>query len=144
MIKESWRMGRLSGWQRLWAVGCVLAAIVLSVAGSEIETEKQVRDSWERIKNTQSREIAQQGAAMVEGIESSEAREALHELSQTQSDRAMVRLDALRDQALLDLPAMQGEQVRRLIYIWFAWAAATYAIGWAIGWVYRGFRPKAA
>ncbi|BDB21894.1 hypothetical protein cym2001_52590 [Pseudomonas sp. CYM-20-01] len=137
-------MGRLSGWQRLWAVGCVLAAIVLSVAGSEIETEKQVRDSWEQIKNTRSREIAQQGAEMLEGVQSSQAREALYELSQVQIDRAMVRLDSLRDQALLDLPARQGAQARRLIYAWFAWAAATYAIGWAIGWIYRGFRPKAA
>jgi len=136
-------MERLNGWQRLWAAGCALAAILLVVAGSEIKTEKQVRESWEQIKNTQSREIAQQGAAMVEGVQSSQAREALYELSQAQIDRAMVRLDALRDQALLDLPAMQGEQARRLIYVWFAWAAATYAIGWAIGWIYRGFRPKA-
>ena len=54
------------------------------------------------MKNTRSREIAQQGAEILEGVQSSQAREALYELSQAQIDRAMVRMDNLRDEALLD------------------------------------------
>lgn len=134
----------MSGWQRLWAVGCALAAIVLLVAGTEIETEKQLTDTWEQMKNTRSREIAQQEIAKWKGIRPGPVLDELYRQSQQRIENEKVHMDTLRDQALLDLPAMQGEQARRLIYVWFAWAAATYAIGWAIGWIYRGFRPKAA
>ncbi|WP_314353612.1 hypothetical protein [Pseudomonas rhodesiae] len=133
----------MNGWQRLWAVGCALAAIALLVVGSQIQTEKKVIDSWERIKATHISELAQQETQTLEGVHSSEARAAMRELLQKSADRKMSRIDGLRDRDLLDLPAKQGEEVRRLIYIWLAWAVATYVIGWSIRWVYRGFRPTA-
>lgn len=144
MDKENgMQVNGMNGWQRLWAIGCALAAIALLVVGSQIQTETQLRNTWEKIKITHTNELAQQETETLEGIQSSQARVALREIFQKNADREIVRIDGLRDRALLDLPAKQGEEVRRLIYIWLAWAVATYVIGWSIRWVYRGFRPKA-
>lgn len=137
-------MDRLNGWQRLWAVGCALVAIALLVAGSQIQTETQIRATWEQVKTTRTSELARQEAATLEGVSSDLAIKALQNISRNEIARQEGRIDGLRDQALLELPAQQWEEVRRLIFIWVAWAVSTYVIGWAIRWVYRGFRPKKA
>lgn len=145
---------RLNGWQRLWVSVSVLYLIVLAGA---------VAKGWPRPEATPHRdEFIDRMPASRRAILSVYA----GEFWANEHDAPRGRRITVPNGAVLVFPtqipkdewmaatqeywnvvkAQAGED--RLSYIrngFLAWAipcAALYALGWAAGWVYRGFRPK--
>lgn len=61
-----------------------------------------------------------------------------------QVDKRSKEIDQRYQQDLLDLPGKQFKHVATGVGIWLGICVSLYVTGWLIGWVYRGFRPKAA
>ena len=135
-------MERLNGWQRLWVlVSFLLGAVAIALIVDSIETESQLTTWYKAEKAMQSMEI--------EHIQNREAGIEPRSIYET-SDKTLAQRDERSKETeqryqldLLGLPGKQFKHVATGVGIWLGICASLYVMGWLIGWVYRGFRPKA-
>ena len=155
---------RLNGWQRLWVVAASLYFVVVCgfgvyafPDGNSLETERTNFAVELALR-------AQVDAARTAGDERAELN-ALRDLkkgaaqvrSETYGDLANIELmqrirakfdgkvdfKALDEKARLDTERLRDDRLKFLLLTvawWIVPALALYALGWATGWVIRGFR----
>lgn len=61
-----------------------------------------------------------------------------------QAEERIRDIDRKYKQDLQELPAKQFTHIAILAGVWLGTCVSLYVMGWLIGWVIRGFRPKAA
>ena len=110
----------MNGWKRLWVVLSILIGFAFIAAGKEYVPTRQ---------------------GLISGYESS------HPWAQYQAVDPIVRAQQVADdkefQAGLDsLIWAQLLSIATTFAWWVFTSVSLYVSGWAIGWIYRGFRPK--
>ncbi|WP_397454685.1 hypothetical protein AB3472_20095 [Pseudomonas lurida] len=136
-------MERLNGWQRLWViVGFLLAVGAVIVAFNAIETESHLMDGNKldhAVHDMEIDTIQQRNAGI-------KPRNIYEQSSRTvaQAEERIRDIDWKYKQDLQELPAKQFTHIAILAGVWLGTCVSLYVMGWLIGWVIRGFRPKAA
>lgn len=135
-------MERLNGWQRLWVlVSCLLGVVAVVLIADTMETENQITTWYQADKAMQSMEI-ERIQKREAGIEPRSIYDT-SDLTVAQVDKRSKETDQRYQRNLLDLPGKQFKHVATGVGIWLSICVSFYVTGWLIGWVYRGFRPKA-
>ena len=136
-------MERLNGWQRLWVVTSLLIGIVIAVmVATHLPTEqdeaerhgyaiKGLKDQITRVvenkKNATMRELDLADGRTVENINLRIALENYEYRASTET-----------------LTTRQLQEIGYGLAFWLGISGTLYVIGYAVKWIYRGFRPKAA
>lgn len=136
-------MTKLNGWLRLWVLSCLVYAAWLGWGAYEnYTTEERFDVRWEIIKNQNIRSIAARASEITRGFEPGPLLDELNMTTRLAMENEAERIDALKSDAYKDLAVEQAQQARTWLLWWFEWAIGSYAAGWLIHWVFRGFRPK--
>lgn len=121
----------MNGWQRMWVVVSLVLAILISwFTYLMLPTESRVTYNHESSIN--------QLTGYLKNAEG----------SKYQTDYvASLREDIRKEnedfkKELSEIPKERTSYITDSIKIWLGLSASLYAIGWLIGWIYRGFRPK--
>jgi len=130
-----------NGWFRLWIVISVLMAIALTLScARSFPTEGEVRARY--IDSLGVKWAIEGERKKLGALPESEVTEEQIQRSQQVVDSVRARVAQLEEEAVLNLPTERAIEVSKFFGIWIAWSVSTFALGWAIGWIYRGFRPK--
>lgn len=136
-------MERLNGWQRLWVVTSLLIGIVIAVmVATHLPTEheeterhgyaiKGLKDQITRVvENTKNATMRELDLADGRTVENINLRIALENYEYRTSVET--------------LTSRQMQGIGYGLAFWLGISGALYVIGYAVKWIYRGFRPKAA
>lgn len=134
-------MKRLNGWQRLWVVvsgALAVAAIAFGLQKFEMESQIDQNYQW---KVEHLKEIRR-------ALLNPKPNETKNKYSYAENwtvDGVEDEISAAGIQYEKDLKMLPSEQTKAVLVPLILWLLASgilYLIGWAIGWIYRGFRPQ--
>jgi hypothetical protein len=126
MTALSERIDALNGWQRLWIVYSLLAAIcVVSIAWTMWPAQVE-EVSWDDLPPDMQSYF---GDPSIEA-----ARPSAEEV---------IEFRARLDLETAQRSARRRDLVRAAFVWWLGIVVSTYALGWSIGWIRNGFRRKA-
>lgn len=151
----------LNGWQRIWIVLSVLAAIISSAIGYD-SYEKYEKPK--KLKVTQNNiVVAHKPRDLIHELELREALESLKEPLYLPTNMKNEDIGKFIDKYAPDNTDMLYTEANKLLkdwetsteskriennksvtfkslLYWFVFTAVLYIIGWSIGWIYRGFK----
>lgn len=136
-------MERLNGWQRLWVlVSFLLGVGVVIVIFNTIETENYLMTRYKvdlALHDMEIDTIQQRDAGI-------KTRNVYEHSSRTvaQVEERIKDTDRQYKQDLQELPVKQFMHITIWVGVWLGTCTSLYGMGWLIGWVIRGFRPKTA
>ena len=133
----------MNGWQRLWVVVSVIIGLLLMVVGERLVPSK------ESIALKFDKPLAAERQYLAEIKENRFNTDAFSQdfFGGSALNDTEVRILDLetRHKSELDLLWTDQLKIRGVIAgVWFGLCLGLYAIGSTVGWVHRGFRPKAA
>lgn len=130
----------MNGWQRLWVVACLatgipLAATVYKNMPDDVrltDYHQQAVASWTRdLERATEKANANPGPRNDYGDETVASVKA-----------KLQKEDENYKKELAQLPSERREYIIACLSLWVGFSVSLYVIGWLMGWVYRGFRPK--
>lgn len=138
-------MERLNGWQRLWVLISLLLAVLTIWAGVDSWRNEETITGWH---NSTVRSLQKTLDAKVAGKDLSSTKDHYSyfgaELSVTELKEKIATENSEHAETIKGLPAAKRNAVISGILLWAGACVILYVMGWLIGWIYRGFRPKAA
>lgn len=136
-------MERLNGWQRLWVVtsaliGIVIAVIVATHLPNEQDEAQRHRYEIRNLKEQLARVIENKKNVNMRDIDTANGKT-------VENINLRIALENYEyDNSAETLTSRQLQGIGWGFAFWLGISGALYVIGYAVKWIYRGFRPKAA
>ena len=160
-------IGKLNGWQRLWVVVSALYGFaVIAGAVALAPKEQDIMSAWvwdvlrvleEDIKRTSGKQISVSQLKDAERFRGKTEEQIVREVTRGakeidlqipekkdlgQYKKAVLDLEKSYEEKLSALPAKQREHAGIAFAIWLLPVLAVLGLGYAIGWIYRGFKRE--
>lgn len=154
---------RLNGWMRLWVVIGVLWAIPVALLGYELRPKlDQIKSSW--VYEATDEIAASASAIEGQNIPGYRIREGVREqyptddlaiawlqqvaakpkLSQASYSYRVGNINWKYEQRIKAHPAEVRAYILKVFLVWLIPLLAVLALGYATGWIWRGFRPRSS
>lgn len=130
---------KLNGWQRLWVVVSVLAALFTTYVAIEyVPTEAEIDSSynWRRDWITPERIAGDREVAKSLGRPSPKTSIA------EEVEQKKYELNREYEDSLKALPVDQRIFFLRIVIAWIVFCGVIYLAGWTVGWIIRGFKKS--
>lgn len=121
----------MNGWQRLWAVVCLILASLIGWYTYLILPSESMTTYYHESRINQ---LTGYLKGATTNTYSSEYIASLREDIRKENEDF--------PKALAKLPVERMEHMTTALGIWLGLSMGLYIVGWLIGWIYRGFRPK--
>lgn len=130
----------MNGWQRMWVVVSLMMAIFVGVVSyNTIDTEdrltyphslkiKRLEDDLKRLTENAGNKPGPWNDFGNETVEDTKEQ--------------IQRENEIFSKELSQLPSERREHILTSLGVLVGFSVGLYVIGWLIGWIYRGFRPK--
>ncbi|MCK1794092.1 hypothetical protein [Pseudomonas violetae] len=132
----------MNGWQRLWVVVFVIVGLLLMVVGEKLVPSKEtIAMKFDKPLEQERRFLAELKSKRFDTDAFSQDFFGGNALQDTEA-----RIRDLETRRQSELDSLWTDQLKlRSVFVgvWFVFGLILYAIGATVGWVYRGFRPKA-
>jgi len=145
---------KLNGWQRLWVLFSVLwLIVVMGFTVATLPKESQILDRWayatlEKIRDSDE-SLKKYSMWDLEKAYADIPREELIEKAQAKysSSEKGLKIDFERinkryKNQLGELTTNQAKSAGLGVAVWLGTILVVYILGWSVGWVIRGFKPK--